>query len=302
MKGMHFLTAIMGVAVLSTAACAPYLHKFDEQKALEEASPIGNAFTQRLTMEYRGFVENELSGFDDHADSLHFSRKGLAAARGDMVYPEQVSDWKLLPGHAEELIVARSRLMNVFDLGAREIQPDLSAFAQSRYDCWIENQEENFQADEIAACKAQFIDSLVQLEAAMPVTPPPAPAPEPAVFDVDPAEPMKVEDAKYIVFFDFDKSNLNAGAQSILDAAAEEAKTRNLNSINVVGHADTSGSNAYNLRLSNKRSDAVKNGLVERGVDPSLINSNFRGEEELLVDTPDGVREPANRRGEISFQ
>ncbi len=302
MKVTQLLTAIMGVAVLSTAACSPYLLKFEEQKALEEASPIGNPFTQRLTMEYKSFVESELTEFDDHADSLHFSRKGLAAARGDMVMPEQVSDWQLLPGHAEELIVTRSRLVNVFDLGAREIQPDLSAFAQARFDCWIENQEENFQPDEISACKSQFLDALAQLEAAMPVAPPPAPAPEPTAFDVDPSEPMKVQDAKYIVFFDFDKSVLNAGAQSILDAAAEEAKSRSLNAVNVVGHADTSGSSAYNLKLSNKRANAVRDALVERGVSPGLINSNYRGEEELLVDTPDGVREPANRRGEISFQ
>ena len=76
----------------------------------------------------------------------------------------------------------------------------------------------------------------------MPVTPPPAPAPEQQAFDVDPSEPMKVEDAKYIVFFDFDKSNLNGGAQSILDAAAEEAKSRSLTAVNVVGFTDTSGS------------------------------------------------------------
>lgn len=298
---MKFLRSFVVVAsVVSLSACSGQLHKLDEVKALHDASPIGNAFTQRLTSEYQAFVADELSGFDDHADSLHFSRKGLAAARGDMVSPEQVSDWQLLSGHAEELIVARSRLINTFDMGAREVQPDLSAVAQVRYDCWIENQEENFQADQIASCKAQFMDALAQLEAMAPPAPPPAP--EPQAFDVDPSEPMAVENAKYIVFFDFDKYSLNTGAQSILDAAADEIKKRNLNGVRVVGHTDTSGSQAYNTKLSQKRTNAVIEGLVARGIDASLMTSDYRGENELLVETADGVREPANRRGEITFQ
>lgn len=297
---MKFLRSFVVVAsVVSLSACSQ-LHKLDEVDALSKASPIGNAFTQRLTSEYQNFVAVELSEYDDQADSLHFSRKGLAAARGDMVSPEQVSDWKLLPGHAEELIVARSRLINTFDMGAREVQPDLSAVAQARYDCWIENQEENFQPNEISSCKAQFMDALAQLEAMAPPAPPPAP--EPQAFDVDPDEPMAVENAKYIVFFDFDDHNLNTGAQSILDAAADEIKKRDLNGVSIVGHADTSGSQSYNLNLSKKRAAAVQEGLVQRGIDASMISSDFRGENELLVETADGVREPANRRGEITFE
>ncbi len=298
---MKFLRSFVVLAsVVSLSACSGQLHKLDEVKALQDASPIGNAFTQRLTSEYQAFVNDELQGFDDHADGLHFSRKGLAAARGDMVSPEQVSDWQLLSGHAEELIVARSRLINTYDMGAREVHPDLSAVAQVRYDCWIENQEENFQESEIASCKAQFMDALAQLEAMAPPAPPPAP--EPQAFDVDPNEPMAVENAKYIVFFDFDKHNLNTGAQSILDAAADEIKKRNLSGVNIVGHADTSGSKSYNMGLSKKRATAVKEGLAQRGIDVNMMSSDFRGENELLVETADGVREPANRRGEITFQ
>ena len=113
---------------------------------------------------------------------------------------------------------------------------------------------------------------------------------------------MKVENAKYIVFFDFDQSGLNSGANSILDAAATEAKTRQLTSINLVGHTDTSGSRAYNQKLSMKRANIVRNALVQRGVDGGLLSVNHRGEDELMVDTADDVREPANRRTEITFQ
>ena len=58
--------------------------------------------------------------------------------------PEPISDWNLLPGHAEELIVARTRLVNVFALGAREMQPDLVCFTQARFDCWMKSRKKTF--------------------------------------------------------------------------------------------------------------------------------------------------------------
>lgn len=291
---------IILAAVISISACS--FDKMDEVKALNDTNAVGNAFTQKLTEEYRTYVNSELGTYKDHADALHFSRKGLAAARGDMIMPEPITDWNLLPGHAEELTVARTRLVNVFALGAREMQPPLSAFAQARFDCWIEEQEENFQPENISACKSQFLDALAQLEAAMPPPPPPAPEVAAEPFDVDPSEPMKLENAKYIVFFDFDEHSLNAGANSILDAASEEAKGRSLTTINLVGNTDTSGSRAYNQKLSMQRANVVRDAMVQRGVDASLLSVNHRGEEDLLVDTADGVREPANRRTEITFQ
>lgn len=299
MKMLRSLVLLVGVIGLT--ACSGF-DKMDEVQALNSANAVGNAFTQKLTEEYRNYVNRELDSYKDHADSLHFARKGLAAARGDMVMPEPVSDWNVLPGHAEELINARSRLVAVYALGAREMQPDLSAFAQSRFDCWIEEQEENFQQDNINACKSDFMNALAQLEAAMPPPAPPAPEPVAEPFDVDPSEPMKIENAKYIVFFDWDEYSLTAGANSILDAVAEEAKGRSLTAINLVGHTDTSGSRAYNQKLSMKRANAVRDALIQRGVDAGTLVVNHRGEEELLVDTADGVREPANRRTEITFQ
>ena len=82
----------------------------------------------------------------------------------------------------------------------------------------------------------------------------------------------------------------------------QEAQNRSLVSIQLVGHTDTSGSDSYNQKLSMRRANVVRDAMVERGVDPNLMVVNHRGENELLVDTDDGVREPANRRTEITFQ
>ena len=117
MKMLRSIILVTGVLALS--ACSGDFDKMDEVKALNNANAVGNAFTQKLTEEYTNYVNNELKSYDDHADSLHFSRKGLSAARGDMVMPEPISDWNLNSGHAEELIVLRSRLVNVFASGSR---------------------------------------------------------------------------------------------------------------------------------------------------------------------------------------
>lgn len=301
MNIMRTLILVAGVSALG--ACADF-NKFDEVSALNDASASGSPFTQRLTSEYKTFVNSELEDMGDQADALHFSRKGLAAARGDVVMPEPVSDWNLQPGNVTELSTGRTRLVNVFDLGAREMQPDLSAVAQARFDCWIEQQEENFQPDDIAACKKEFLDALQQLEGIMPPAAPAAPAaaPQEPFGDVDPNAQMRAENAMYLVFFDFDKYDINTGAAAVLDSVAQEVRNRQLNGINVVGHADKSGTNAYNMRLATRRSNAIKDALIARGITGDMISTESRGEENPLVETPDGVREPANRRGEISFR
>lgn len=60
-------------------------------------------------------------------------------------------------------------------------------------------------------------------------------------------------------------------------------------------------SKKYNKRLSMKRANAVREGLLARGVNANLLMIDSRGEDELMVPTSDGVREPANRRVEVTF-
>jgi len=301
---MKILRAVVVIGSIITLGACTGLHDFKEVEALNEVQPVGNPFTQRLTVEYRDFVNTEIDPMHDHADAIHFARKGLAAARGDMVMPEPITDWNLTAPHMVELSAARARLINAYDLGARELQPDMAAIAQVRFDCWIEQQEENFQPEDIAACKNEFLDSIAQVEAAMPPPPPPAPEPvtAPEPFDVDAAAPMAPENAMYLVFFDFDKSNLGPGAQSVIDAAAEEIMSRSLDIVNVVGHTDTTGPESYNQRLAMRRANAVRDALINRGVDPNMIRAESRGESDLLVQTANGVREPANRRTSITFE
>lgn len=119
------------------------------------------------------------------------------------------------------------------------------------------------------------------------VEPPPPPAPAPTTRQ------------SYIVFFDFDRADITPPAMQTIQQAAASAKSGNRTSLTVTGHADRSGSDAYNMALSMRRANAVKDALVRQGIPASSMQVVARGEGEPLVPTADGVREPQNRRVEI---
>lgn len=294
MKSVRYL--VLTASVLALGGCTMF-DTYSEVDALNEAKPVGSPFTQALAGEYKEFANSELKDMFDYPDALHFARKGLAAASGESVMPEPVSDWNLSEEHIKELSAARGRLVVTYDLGAREVAPATAAKAQAKYDCWIEQQEENWQTEDILKCKTDFLDAVTELEGLVQSAPPATPAPA-----VDQPPPMIPEEAMYLVFFNWDAADLIPGATSVVDAIAAEVKKNPPTQINVVGHADTSGEKKYNEKLSFKRANAVKDALIKAGVGADLINVDSKGETQLLVPTPDGVREPANRRVNISFQ
>jgi len=121
--------------------------------------------------------------------------------------------------------------------------------------------------------------------------PPPPPPPAPAV-----APPS------FMVFFDWDRANLSQQALNTIKQAAAAYKTKGNARITATGHTDTSGPEAYNMALSLRRANAVKDALVRDGVPAQAITVIGMGEKGLLVQTGDGVREPQNRRVEIVIQ
>ncbi|MEQ1888480.1 MAG: OmpA family protein [Alphaproteobacteria bacterium] len=130
-----------------------------------------------------------------------------------------------------------------------------------------------------------------------PIAAPAAPAPAPAA-EVEPAALPR----NFVVFFDFDRSDISNEADTILNDAAAYAKANGSVRIAASGHADRSGSDEYNQALSMRRAAAVKERLLALGVLESEIVIDARGESEPLVPTDDGVREPQNRRVENVLQ
>lgn len=120
-----------------------------------------------------------------------------------------------------------------------------------------------------------------------------APAPQPA----PPVAPAPVRD--FLVFFDFNSDAITPQAEAILREAAASAKRVGDTRIVATGHTDRSGTVAYNLGLSERRAVAVRNSLVALGLQSGEIQTVAKGEADPLVATPDGVREPQNRRVQI---
>ena len=120
-----------------------------------------------------------------------------------------------------------------------------------------------------------------------------SPPPPPPVVDTPVAR-------EFVVYFPFDQSVLTPEAQTVVQEAASYAQSGNATQIQVVGHADTSGSAAYNVRLSERRARAVADAMVGLGVNPAGITADWRGETQPAVSTGDGVREPLNRRTSIN--
>jgi outer membrane protein OmpA-like peptidoglycan-associated protein len=118
--------------------------------------------------------------------------------------------------------------------------------------------------------------------------PPPQPQPQPAA-----------QATSFMVFFDWDRSNISAQAQSTIAQAANTFKQTGAARLTATGHADRSGPDNYNMALSLRRANAVKDELVRDGVPAGAIQVIGKGESQPLVPTADGVREPQNRRVEI---
>jgi OOP family OmpA-OmpF porin len=293
-----FPTKLLGALAALTllSGCAGFGVGYDIEN-MRNATASGTPFTEALSDEYRQITLFEADEMYDWQDAGYFAQKGLRASSGEVVLPEEISAWNLPADKVGELTDARGRLMTALDSGARQDKPATAAHAQGRFDCWIEQQEENFQWDHIAACRDEFFAALAELEAAPAAAPAPAPAPvaAPAPTPVDAPKP-------FVLLFDFDSSSVRGGDFRKIDEAVAAAGALADAEFAVTGHADRAGSEEYNIDLSIKRADAVRAALIERGIPAEDISVAGRGEAETAVPTPDGVREPANRRVEVIIQ
>jgi outer membrane protein OmpA-like peptidoglycan-associated protein len=137
-----------------------------------------------------------------------------------------------------------------------------------------------------------IVASVTMKFGAPPAPPPPLPPAPP---------PPPAQNKVFLVFFDWDKYNITPEGERIIQLAAQQYKAGGAVKIQVNGYTDTTGSFAYNQRLSERRANAVASRLAALGVaksDMAVVGHSFN---DLRVPTPLGVREPQNRRVEIVF-
>ena len=201
---------------------------------------------------------------------------------------------------AEGALAAQGILGVAFPISAA---PGLAVTAEYRFVATLQN--EKFGASTIyqgARYNGQVkIDNqynnqlLVGLRYAFGVAPAPVAPMAPAAAVAPAPAPAR----SYLVFFDWDKADLTARAQQIIAEAAQNATRVSATKIDVAGHADSSGTPAYNQGLSLRRANNVAAELVRLGVPKNEIAITAYGDTKPLVPTAPGVREPQNRRVEI---
>lgn len=108
-----------------------------------------------------------------------------------------------------------------------------------------------------------------------------------------------------VVYFGFDRADITTAAQTVINDVVDMLAGYAEPLVSIVGHTDTVGSVAYNQRLSERRATAVERAILARAssenVEVGNITKAGRSENELAVQTADGVREPRNRRATIAI-
>ena len=275
---------------------------YKELSNMEEKNPAN--FQEYLLNEYKLKATFEAEEMHDWNSAKLYSEKALKSLETDKIYPEEVSYWKLPDENVEEITIAYDNLMSIYN-DAKVIDPMNLAKAISSLDCWSEQQEENWQTWDINSCKEDFLKTMHNIYEKI--------ASEEKIIDnndqisklenttsddVTIVTKNKTNEVMQIIYFDFDKFNLSNVSKNKIKSFIIKNGSQ-INEYLVIGHTDTKGSKNYNLSLSIKRAEVVKEILIDYGIKSSSIKILGRGEETLAIQTPDDTKQPANRRVEI---
>jgi len=103
------------------------------------------------------------------------------------------------------------------------------------------------------------------------------------------------QQTSYNTYFEFDKSSLTPDGLALIQSAAKDIRDNPARNITLVGKASSVGTDSYNMALSMRRADSVRDALLAAGVPPSKITTQWVGERQLPVAEAEGHKEPLNR-------
>lgn len=265
----------------------------------ENAASPADPFARAL---HAGYVELARGELDetDFADAKAFAARAVASSAGNPPPPENFGARRLPAEKLPELVRARDRLITALERGAAQSAPEQAARAQLAFECWMQEQEENFQPDDIAACRDRFAAAIGNFDTGpLANAQPQHPRPTPVTIKAPRgAAPLKT---RFVVYFDLDAATLVPGAESEITRAAAAARRSGAAMVRVTGHADRLGSHRYNLALSRTRAQEVVRALRRLGLPDIGVATQAFGEEKPAIPTGDGKPEARNRRVEIEL-
>lgn len=248
--------------------------------ALQEAPRVGLRHNVALMDEYQQLAVYEAEQRVDYQDADYFAQKGLAAAAGQEVLPDEVASRAVPAETVEDLTRERAALVAVIFSGGREFQPERAAHCQAMYDCWIVQQEESGGQDRLDECRDRYQRCMTQLAA------------RPA--------PVLGTGEEFLVLFGPASAALDQTARGVVAEVLALAGGDVRLAITVVGHSDSVGPADVNQQLSLRRAEAVRDALVAGGIDADRIRTAGAGEAEAVEALGDGVNDPGSRRAVVT--
>lgn len=287
---------------------------------LERAPQAGTKFHQALAVDYLDFSRSEAEQYD-WADSDFFALKGLKAARGERVEPVLVDHWDIPDAEKVAASQARSSLLELLSDDTIRHYPKVAAKAIFLFDCWLEQQEEEWQGEHINFCREEFYVLLDYLAKNMTTSEPhPLTVEEARQEQLREATEKKEKAKKDMlrlssipehfaktkldpkrVFFESGSTSLDVEALQVVADVAESLRQIPRYEIILNAYSDRVGDPNYNLILSRKRAVIVKDALTKLGLDSTSITFYAFGEDRTRVPTPDNVPEHSNRFVEVNI-
>jgi outer membrane protein OmpA-like peptidoglycan-associated protein len=350
---------LLVAAVLATG-CSTY-----SLKELRHAKPSEVPYQQALATLYMNYAMQEEKNYDWFT-SMHFADKGLMAIYGKDVQPENLEDWQLPAEVIPTMEKAREQLVRMLTQETKRDFPQQLAEAVYNFDCWVEQQYENWQWEDIARCRDGLARAFEQMGVSTlnltPMADPEASSTAPAAAPVAPVEgkdegvppeddasepmspesddmvsapqesekvamsadeavllqqqgdpqtadmimksqnktevsaspaapPPGVETSSYMVFFEENLTTLPDAGTRVVDEIAKTLTDSNDYSV-VIGASE-------HVEFVEKRAQAVKNRLIEGGVDASAITVSVSKVPDFSADGGEGDSAPIRHRVEI---
>ena len=274
---------------------------YEQVKEIDIKNP--KTLQQHLLYNYKENASFEAEKMHDWNSAKLYSEKALRALDGEKIYPEKITYWKLSSEKAQDIKSGYNNLLSIYDEAFIK-DPKNLAKAISSLDCWAEQEEEKWQTWDIEKCKNDFHTSMHDIYKFLTDLNKKAEVKENNKEESIPQVAVVTENEKkevmQIIYFDFDNSKLSQISKNKLINFINKNK-RELNRYIIFGHTDTKGTIKYNMKLSIKRAEAVKEILLSQGITAKNVSILGKGENELAVDTPDNTKHPANRRAEIKI-
>ena len=273
---------LLTVTVFILAACSGG----ESLQKLRAVSPTGTPFSKAISAEYLKLSEY-WEQKQSWMSSQYYADKGLRSAYGEDVQIDPIAPQSSIGmDRYAELTQGFELYQKYAGETARTTQPELAARAHVLFDCWIGQVNKHANQEDIDYCQKEFYTALNYLNGNA----------------AKPAGKTPVVSTSYLLFFDWNSTNLTADAINKVKQIVNDIHQMGNVQVTINGHTDRSGSESYNLTLSQHRAESVRDLLVNGGIAQAIISLFAFGESDPAVPTADGVKEERNWRVEVFIE